>query len=500
MELHFNLVDEPWLPCIRADGTPVELSLYDALAQAHTLRELHGENPLDTAALHRLLLAILHRNFGPANRSAWSRLWKRGRWEVQPLHDYFDRWHSRFDLFDADHPFFQAADDRVRPKSVTSMIHHMASGNNPTLFDHHTDDAEVILTPARAARLLVCAQAFGLAGLSGLMQKFTDGSCARGIVFLVRGTTLFETLALNLVRYTDQSPIPGQLSDCPAWEMDGPCQPERRVPLGYLDYLTWQNRRILLVPDRVGAEVVVRRMSMAPGLRLESSVLDPMSHYRHDEQRGPLPLSFTEGRALWRDSAALFQLRDSVQHPPRTFLWIADLVDEECLDASLTRSYLALGMSKKQAKVFFVRQEEMPLPMEYLADESLAENLRDGLQVAEEVGTALRRAGLLLAQWMVSPGDNQNAHRENTQLVFSRLGVEARYWSRLEVPFREFVRDLPTDRQAAFHGWIRILLTTARQAFQESVDGVGELRRSLKATTLARRTLEYWLARAVNKE
>ena len=23
MDLHFNLVDEPWLPCVRDDGTPV---------------------------------------------------------------------------------------------------------------------------------------------------------------------------------------------------------------------------------------------------------------------------------------------------------------------------------------------------------------------------------------------------------------------------------------------------------------------------------------------
>ena len=41
MNLRFNLVDEPWLPCVQNDGQPVELGLYDALVQAHTLRELH---------------------------------------------------------------------------------------------------------------------------------------------------------------------------------------------------------------------------------------------------------------------------------------------------------------------------------------------------------------------------------------------------------------------------------------------------------------------------
>ena len=60
MATSFNLCDEPWLPCIRLDGRAVELGLYDMLMQAHTLRELLGETPLETAALHRLLLAVLH--------------------------------------------------------------------------------------------------------------------------------------------------------------------------------------------------------------------------------------------------------------------------------------------------------------------------------------------------------------------------------------------------------------------------------------------------------
>ena len=251
MKPAFDLLKSPWVPCIRADGRIVELSLRDALAQAHELRELHGESPLVTAALHRLLLAVLHRVFGPPTTGKWAALWAAGRWDVAQVDTYLNRWRHRFDLFHAERPFYQAADDRVRPKSVASLVHDVASGNNPTLFDHHTEEVGIALTPAQAARMVVAAQAFGLGGLSGLAQKFTDAPCASCVIFLVQGGTLFETLALNLVRHPDPAytPIPHQPDDCPAWEMDAPFSPSRSTPCGYLDYLTWQNRRILLVPE-----------------------------------------------------------------------------------------------------------------------------------------------------------------------------------------------------------------------------------------------------------
>ncbi len=273
MNIHFNLIDEPWLPCTRLDGSRVELGLYDTLAQAHRLHALHGETPLETAASYRLLLAVLHRVVdGPRSVKEWSKLWEAGRWDETALHAYLDRWRDRFDLFDDTHPFYQASDKRVKAKSLNSLAHQVSSGNNPTLFDHHTDEEGIALTPAQASRMLVTAQAFGLAGLSGLTQKFTDGTCASGIVFLIQGQSLFETLALNLVRYTDRSPIVREPEDAPVWEMDDPFVPDRAVPLGYLDYLTWQNRRILLVPSESPDGTVVQQMTMAPALRLDNSV------------------------------------------------------------------------------------------------------------------------------------------------------------------------------------------------------------------------------------
>jgi len=117
-----------------ADGRATELSLADTVLRAHEIRELFDESPLVTVALHRLLLAILHRNFGPANTGEWFWLWRRGRWDEEKLGDYFTRWHERFELLHPKRPFYQVpeiADAGRQPVSI--LFQELATGNNTTL-------------------------------------------------------------------------------------------------------------------------------------------------------------------------------------------------------------------------------------------------------------------------------------------------------------------------------------------------------------------------------
>ena len=495
----FDLLESPWIPCIGADGRLVELGLRDALVQAHELREIHGESPLVTAALHRLLLAVLHRVFGPASYKEWGRLWETGRWDPARLDDYLDRWRDRFDLFHPERPFYQAPDDRVRPKPLNRLVHEIAHGNNTTLFDHHIEEKNFALTPAQAARALVALQCFGLAGLSGLPQKYTDGPCARGVLFLVQGENLFQTLALNLVRYPDGTDQP---DDRPVWEASDPFLPERTRPLGRLDLFTWQNRRILLYPEEMDGSTVVRQMTEAPALRLDADVLDPMKHYSRDERRGPRLLRFHEGRALWRDSVALLQLRTPGYHPPRAFSWLAELVDEGCLDLYQTRRYLALGMDSDQAKVRYYRMERMPLPLRYLTQQELVDSLKEALQMAEDVSRQLWGATRTLATLILSPqadtGEGHQPEQQDLDGLMSRWAVDRFYWSRLELPFREMMESLPEEKgEEALETWRKTLRQTAWQAFNRLTNDLGYDPHALKAVVRARGQLAAGLKKAL---
>jgi CRISPR system Cascade subunit CasA len=499
MSVSFNLVDEKWLPCIRADGTPVELGLRDTLIQAHTLRELYGETPLVTAALHRLLLAVLHRVFGPESRRAWQQLWQAGHWDEAALDAYFGRWRHRFDLFDPQRPFYQTPTPPGKPRPANALASEWASGNNATLFDHTLDSLPPALTASHAARLAATLQTFHLAGLAGPgLPNFSDAPWARGAIFLVQGDTLFETLAFNLVRSTTETPIPGQPDDRPAWEQDNPLSPGHRVPLGYLDYLTWQSRQLKLAAEVMDGQIVVRSAWVAQGLGLEPEVIDsdPMKVYRA-RPKGWLPLRFTEERALWRDSDALFRLHDDPTkgtiRPPRSFLWLADLLDGGLLDPSSIYRYMVFGMANEQAKIHFCRQEHMPLPLALLKRDGPAAQLRNALKDAEDAGKALRGAGWELAGWLVSPADKNKARREDVETAFNQLNLERRYWSRLEVPFRRFVEDLPGDAETARNTWRGVVLKTAREAFSEAAAGIGDPIRGLKAVVKASGLLEWRL-------
>lgn len=507
MSLAFNLIDQPWLPSIDRKGEIQELGLLQTLLAADELREIRGDTPLETASLYRLLLVILHRIFGPQDYGTWGVLWKAGRFPPEPLETYSDRWRHRFDLFHPQRPFYQAPDARVKPKSIINLIPHLASGNNPTLFDHHSEATGAALTAAQAARCVVTAQSFGLAGLSGLPQKFTDAPCTRGVIFLVEGNNLFETLMLNLVRYPDDNVVATlPQRDHPSWEMDDPFNPERSKPFGYLDYLTWQNRRMLLFPEQHPDGVWVRTMTVAPALRLDSEARDPMKHYTRDEQRGFRVLRFQEDRDLWRNSAALFRLQTTGEaYPPSSFRWLAELANADFLDdRSVRLRYIALGMANDKAKVYFYRHERMPLPLPYLQNPKFVEQLSIALEVAEATGRQLWGALKSMAAFHLAPeSDLAEAHQPasaDCSNLTQHWGVERRFWGELELPFHNLLQDLPYKGESATEEWRRTVRNCARSAFQQAVDLLGSGVRGLKAGVKARGQLEAGLAKVFQQE
>ncbi|MCB0166619.1 MAG: type I-E CRISPR-associated protein Cse1/CasA [Anaerolineae bacterium] len=507
----FNLVDEAWLPCVDAHGTAQTLSLRQVLTQAHQLTALAGDSPPQTAALHRLLLAVLHRVFGPKDEEAWADLWQAEPFAADELNRYLDTWQHRFDLFDAEQPFYQAPDRRVRAKSVISLSHDRAAGNNATLFDHHTEDEGEILTPAQAARALVTAQVFGLAGLSGIKDAtFTDGTCAGGIIFVIEGDSLKETLLLNMIMYPpDPDMFTHTGADKPAWEMDSPFEPKRDMPLGYLDYLTWQNRRILFEPETLATEVGVRLMTMGPALRVNADILDPMKHYRKDEKLGALATQFSEERVLWRDSATLlsFQERNSLQ-TPKTLAWLRLLVEDTVLERGQLFRSMALGMSKKQAKVYFFREERWPLPLAYLTDDSLVNSLANALDrtatLAFDLVQAARRVGMFL---QIPEADSKKWGELNSNAKIAindwvaYTGLERHYWAALDIPFHTFMVDLAQkEREAVMSAWFTTLRRAAREAFEQAAQYAGTDGKAFKAVERGWDHLEGRLKKLLPRE
>ena len=488
MARSFNLVDEKFIPCRWLDGRDEEASIRDALLRAPEIREIRDDSPLVTIALHRLLLAILHRTLGPPDLTTWGKTWSARCFDAGAVGDYLDKWRQRFDLCDPDRPFYQATGiGDANEVSVWRLA--LVQGNNATLFDHRMEHEEPCIPAALAARLLIAYQAFAVGGGVSQPFNFMHSPIVRegGFLVLLNGENLFETLWLNAVCYDQTRPIPGTVGDVPAWERDELEAPRREgnVPLGYIDYLTWQSRRIQLIPD-ASEPTTFSRMRMLQGFCTPSTLelREPMAGYFKTQKGEFRAKSLQQGRAVWRDCHALIQELCEEFQPPVALLQLAESKWRELLEPSRTFVLAALGLESDRAKISLWRHETMPLPLAYVGNPELRGDMAQAIQAAEDAARALRRAIRRLAELASQTQDNARPDPQRVDQLAQSFGVEPRYWARMEPAFRRFMLDLPGDsehRGTCLSAWDEKVCGAARQVFDAAVFGSDLSPRVLKA-------------------
>lgn len=531
----FNLVDEPWIPCCDSTGQRVLLGLEETLARAHELSEVYDDSPLVTVTLHRLLLAILHHLLqGPKDMAAWAELWKNGNghFDIVSVRGYLrdDKRYPRFDLFHEEWPFYQCSQvpfsknvpetntEKTFFKSVAKLATELAAGNNDTLFDHSLDDQPHEIPADRAARLLLACHGFAMSGTVTYEHKKDHSANAsplvKGAVAIVRGESLFQTLVLNLHACNGADEEPFQFNakdDIPAWERTQHTQARDRKVGGYLDLLTWQSRRIRLKPEVSDKDVItVRYAVMMKGEQFidgfRRHLHETMVAFQHNKEatgkQDPFPaVGFSEDRALWRSSHALFQSLDQLQSRPRMVDWLDQLANEGHLPRNRVLAMDLFGLRthpKKAALVMLWRHERLPLSLQLINSPALLLTLQEALARTENVRKVLWQTAtefgrvLLLQDESKQPRTEQ---RKDIQRIVDSLGVERRFWSAMEVPFHRFLGDLQItpaadgheQSDAALEDWNEILRTAARRVFANAIKREDRSARSLKAAVNAER-------------
>ena len=156
----------------------------------------------------------------------------------------------------------------------------------------------------------------------------------------------------------------------------------------------------------------------------------------------------------------------------------------------------ACGLCARQAKIDFWRHERMPLPLDYLSDECLVEDLRSALDKSEKVAEALASALRRFAATILAPTGTRpdwDAVRD----CIRHLGTNSALWSRLETPFYRLLSDLPEDREGSLDTWLATLRRTAWDAFDEATHDLDRSPRTLRAVVEARQSLSMGLGRAL---
>jgi CRISPR system Cascade subunit CasA len=464
----FNLIREAWIPCLMLDGSAREFGLREVLARAHEIREVHDPSPLVTVTLHRLLLAVLRRKFGPANLNDWTMLWDLGAFGHAELDGYWEEMHDSFDLFDPERPFAQVPYmPDVEPSPIQRLVHEAASGNNPTLFEHSYTERPLPLAASVAARYLLALQGYGLGGGISKPFNFTDAPLARGYTVLALGENLFETLLLNLIdhpngiRSTDQ--------DRPIWERRLPApDKDGTMELGLMDLLTWQSRRIHLIPDADGRHVT--QVQVQQGLRVRPDLLEPFKAYERTKEGGYRPLTIQPERALWRDSHALLAHAEAEAPFKRPDLldWLARVESTGRVKGAVQLAVLGMATEPGKATVLHWTAERLPLPLALLKDQGLMALVKAALEQAEAVAEVLEGAVFTLAAGLVRRDKDPLVAQLKAQL---RPGY--RYWSRLEGGFHRLLVDLPSEGEDALIPWGRTLREAAAGALTAILNEVG---------------------------
>jgi CRISPR system Cascade subunit CasA len=400
MTTSFVLSEQPWIPCTQQDGTVVELSTLDCLVRAHELHGVADASPLVTAALHRHLLAVLHRSYdGPRSMKQWAAIVTEKSFNASRVGDYLGRVRERLDLFHDTTPFAQTPGLLKRfPDFIDAIdsleIEGSSFGSASRVFAHTRDAAP--FTAARAARALLAHHAFATGGLVRKPKEPTAATAApltRSAVVLLRRETLFLTLVSNLlvVNHEASEPVAAIDSDAPSWETDGlpraletASEPER-MPTGWLHMLTWLSRRILLVHGSSGVTGWIRAVGVG---RAEHGPNDPMVAYSEDEKCGLVPLGIEPDRAFWRDAGALFAAagKETRYHRPRALDLIAKREADALLGGPGARVQIEiLGLTAEKSKINADRSERLETVAALLADPNAREAIEHTLRLSDRL-------------------------------------------------------------------------------------------------------------------
>jgi CRISPR system Cascade subunit CasA len=483
----FNLTQECWIPVVGQDWQRQEISLVELFQTWANLREIQADNPPTTLALYRFLLAVLHRAYqGPTDEAHWEQIREDdGKRAIAYLHANQDC----FDLLHPERPFMQDATLTTDMAAEIYQAYVVHGNNTSTVFCHEHQWSGGSLSIAAAARLVLRLHWFDVGG------RKTGSSVSAGVIptmdaanVLIRGKTLQETLLLNLMHYNPAQGMPSVVKgDEPAWERENKPAAER-IPAGYIDYLTFQWRRVRLFVENDQAV----KVAFHGGDRLPKDVSPTQWEcgiaYAKNK-KGIFTVRLNLSRSLWRDSAAFLQSSDAGSCP-RIIEWLAELQDED--DDRLNLQ--VLGLTVDNAKPLGWTSDQLSVPIAYLKERLLWKALDDALRVAEEHQQVFRAFQgspyHALAKALNHPDAGSFA---------KSLDGESVYWATLDQEFQPLLTELAADKTVGGMGtnygnqvlleWLKTVQDTAKNAFTESIASI----RNYQARAMALRSLDVQL-------
>lgn len=485
MSSDFSLLEEPWLPVRMVNGQVKDVGLLELFDQIEHVSALAETAPPNLVAQYRLLLAITHRAL-TTGHGPWTEA-HRAQWFCKGLPQgavqvYLKTWHHRFWLFHPEHPFMQVAalaalpetKDKLKPWSQISLA--SANGNTPVVFDHSSDDVPRAIPPGVALRDLLGFLQFTPGGLVQTLRVSDNaGPLSNTAAAVPVGTNLQQTLLLALHPCSANN-------DLPAWERDAPQRhefvAEPALPTGANDRYTRLSRSVLFQRTPAG---MVQWLHFAAGMAMadDLNTPDPMASFRASKDK-LVRVTFSEGKAFWRDLPALVPDAEGKLSKPATVLGLAANLRLILGDIG-DQPFLVAGLASDQAKLLRWRCEQMTLPSTLLKDTRLAGFLRDKVRQAEGLHDRIRTLGItMLAETMPTP-DNKDT-RARARALLAASATTPVFFSHAERALPQLLQHIArADAEAAENHWSAHLLEAAQASWAVLVQQLGRTPQAIRA-------------------
>lgn len=474
----YNLVDQQWIPVEDLEGGRREVSLLQCFQMAPELKRVMDASPLITAAIYRLLFAIMNRSLRIRDVEDWQERWDEQHFSGE-VTAYLQEHRDRLDLFSEEAPFGQALamPENCKTISWTKLAMELPPNSSKLLFDHTYTEEPPLAAPAEVTRYLLASLAFTVGAGKSCTGYTSNAPLTASLVVIPEGRTLAETLLANL--------HPSLKDDLPIWERQ-PFSAQNLADLtgvvwtGPAARLTWPSRCVRLIPeDRAGN---VRWIQFGMGLptpQIEGD-RDPWVPYRVTGNGMRIPRKLEPDRMIWRDFHGLLGgASDGTGNEVLAVSRLAALNDAERRPPA-NWTILVCGLSADKASVLAWRQERWSLPDRLIGDDQRVSALQQSIINAEDLARQLNAVNVRLARELLSDGDGQPDRQQLRQMA-DGMPMSEIYWTNLGLGFQSYLHQLAVDPDSADTAWRETQAAALSEVKSTTYKVLGRDARSLRA-------------------
>lgn len=421
--MKYSVLTEPVIPVVMPDGENRDIGVREAFINAHNIRDIRGDMPLERYALLRLLIAFAMDMLHPEDSYERRDILEKGCFDAGTFDEYISMCEKdgpRFDLFDERHPFMQSRYDESLDakaiKPVANLFQTLPTGNNHIFLDHRLE-SEHEKTPTEAFRGMCCLYLFCTAGAQGYPSGVNN---TPPVYTVIRGINLFETIVFNMLSVSEAGNIKYGIGDV-LWRNDISVIPKEEVAdITLLEALTFMPRRITL---KVEEDSVVRNVFLQQGRNFKGndSWHDPhVPQFRkNDGSFGTVKPEL--GKDLWRDvGTMLYDETDTRNKQPLVLRCIINLFDYDELPTIL--AVRAVGLVTNQAAYTEWYEDELALPAILLCDQEKADVFREDVKDIEFLQNRIQDQ---ISKHVDKPREGSKTTEHETALQCKRYFLQA---------------------------------------------------------------------------